>query len=236
MAAILKYLQPLTKFELRDFDDFRSLLRKFPTPKEHKEILISRFKQRGRSDRSTSDVTLYEHLRSLGLLKAVLSGPVIEKIQFSLEVFEIEEQLRLLESRRQSFRNFPAEFHRAVLRAIYDNILKLHSLADRYAVKSDWFNEYISASHKQMIEEARALFPLYNSGERRLSTETSTKSEDALIPSVYFDLQDALESAGLDRGRKELSIQLTSAFCQRSSFFSASFSPEAVRQKIQRLK
>jgi hypothetical protein len=163
----------------------------------------------------------------LKALDAVLSKSVVETIQTFLEVFEMEERLRSLDDRHFSSHGFPPEFHRSALRAIHGHILQLNKLVKRYDAANDWFKDYISACHTEMIREVRALSPLYPYGEVRLRSNTITKSQEELIRVIYSILKDALLSAGVCKGRKELSIQLTTVFCAR-------FSSEAVRKQIER--
>ena len=235
LKKILTYLQPFTRYEGIEIQEFEvpvAVHNKFPRFNDFKEILIGRLKKRPLSDRSTSGVSLFDRLQSLGALNAILSESVIEEIQSSMVMFEIDEQLRLLENRHLSSHNFSTEFHRTALRAIHGHILTFRKIAEKYEVGNEWLIEYLSACHKQMIREVRALFPLYPFGNRRLSNETTTQSADDLIPSIYNTLQNALRSSGVRRGRKELSLQLTSVFCECSAFFSGDFSADSVRNKI----
>jgi hypothetical protein len=237
LDEILRYLQPFTKYEgiaIHELKVHETVHNKFPTFDNFRKILTERFQRRRYSDRSTSNVTLFERLQSLDALDEILSKPVIEEIQTLLEVFEMEERLRSLDREHRSSRMLPAEFHRSVLRATHGHIMQLHKILQQHQVETDWLNDYISACHQQMIREVRALSPLYPFGEPKLSQDTITKSADELTPTVCDILDDALRSAGVRKGRKELALQLTAVFCSKSSFFSQGFSAEALRQKIQR--
>lgn len=232
LNQILQYLQPIPRHEgiTDEYGLPESVPRKFPPLDKFKEILIERCRN-VRFERKSSTVTLFDRLESLGLFDKVLSETVVEEIQTLLGVFLIEDRERSKDGNR-SFRNFPLEFHRATLRSIYAHVLQVQDLLKRYQVGSEWLGDYMSAIRKQMIREVRALYPTYPI--KWPPPRTLTDSADQLILQVYGVLDDILRSSGVGRGRKELSIHLTSVFCSYSEFFPYGFSSESVRKKVER--
>jgi hypothetical protein len=79
LDKILRYLKPFTRYEgiaVHEFKVPEVVHSQFPNFERFKEILTERMKKTRFSHRSTSEVTLFARLQSLGALDAVLSKVV----------------------------------------------------------------------------------------------------------------------------------------------------------------
>jgi hypothetical protein len=229
----LRYLKPYAKYKAISLHEFSlpvAIHKKFPVYEEFRKLLIARFKKLRFSERSTLPVSLHERLQSLGALDAILSRSTVEDIQMSLELFEIDEQLRANADSHLSSRGIPVEFHLGILRAIYHHIVHLERLLTRHQVGDQRLDPYLSACRAEMVRQVQAVFPLYPvKTPIRDHFGSRSESTDDLVRSVYQTIDKVLLKKGLGRGRKTLAIQLTSAFCSGSQLGSFVASKRARR-------
>lgn len=238
LDEVLRYLKPYSRFEGIELDQFpipASVHKHFPTTDKLKEYFIERCKKTPYSDRATTETSLYDRLQSLGILGAVLAGPVVEEIGWALEVFEIEERQRTLRGQHHSPHQFPEQFHRGLLYAIFRHVKQLRKHLKDFEVDERRIAPYLKAAHELMIREARALFPMYPFGGSGYRPATMERSWDDLIVSIYRIVFQAFKAAGAKRGWKELSIQLTKVVCSPSEFFQSGKIPtsEGIRTKVE---
>jgi hypothetical protein len=87
-----------------------------------------------------------------------------------------------------------------------------------------------------MVKEARALFPLYPFSKTDYTPIGRKQSWIQVVRSVYDILFSALRSYRVNRGRKEVAIQLTLVFCAPSQFFpsGSNVTAESIRKAIER--
>jgi hypothetical protein len=239
LDEVLRYLKPYSRFEGIELDQFpipASVHKHFPTTDKLKEYFVERCKKTPYSDRATTETSLYDRLQSLGVLGAILTDPIVEEIRWTLEVFEIEERQRALQGKHYSPHQFPEQFHRGLLYAIFRHVKQLRKHLKDYEVKEQRIAPYLKAAHELMIREARALFPMYPFGGSSYRPRTMERSWDDLIVSIFDIVFQALKAAGARRGRKELSIQLTKVVCSPSEFFHPGSIPTSagIRTKVER--
>src|ERR1700680_1730108 len=216
LDEVLRYLRPHTRWQAIVLH--QGPIHKFQTADQVKEHFIRLCKNTPYSERTTITLTLYDRLQSLGVLNAFLADPVVEEIGCFLEVFEMQERERTLQNSHYSFHEFPVQFHRSLLQMIFQHIKRLQKLLERYDVKEQHIAPYLNAAREQMLREIRALLPLYPFGDTDYNPETMTQSWDVMILCIYDILSEALKAAGVNRGRKELTIQLTKVVCSPSEF------------------
>lgn len=235
LDEILQYLKSFSGFEGIEIHQWPAW-NPIATVDQLKGDFIERCKNTQYSERATTELSLYDRLQSLGKLDAVLTEPVIEDIRGSLETFEVAERQRMLQGEHKSPHNFPLQFHTGLLYAIFQHVKQLRKLLQDYGVTEQRISPYLQAAHELMIREARALHPMYPFGETKYKPESRTRSWDYMIRSIYGTVSQAANSAGVGRGRTELSIQLTKIVCSPSKFFHPGSTPtaEAIRDKIKK--
>jgi hypothetical protein len=219
---------------------FTSAEAALPTVEKLRTILRQRFEQLPYPysyplSKKTRE-TFLEHLKSKGVLDAVLSDYVLEDVRTELGVLHLDYSARALIEMQLSTHQYPAAFHRSVVQAIYQNLKKIQVLIATHGVPKNWTSRYVAAANEQILREMQAIYPQFGLGEPLDLTIKTPKSKEGLIACVRELVSSAMEKAGLERGRKALADQLTSIILSAPEllFLNTQITPEGVRKDVAR--
>jgi hypothetical protein len=226
---------------------FTSAAAVLPTVEKFRTILRQRFEQLPYpcsyplSERNRK--TFLEHLQSKGVLEAVFSDHFLEDVRSELGGLYLDSSARALIEEQVSAHRPPIAFHRGVVQAIYQNLMKIRTLMATYDVPNEWTrtgstSRYFFAANEQILREMQAIYPFFPVSEPPDFASKTPGSWKGLVARIHEIVLSEMEKAGLQRGRKALADQLTSIILSPSAVspLKSETSPEAVRKYVARKK
>jgi hypothetical protein len=164
---------------------------------------------------SKSSDTFLRRVRKERILDVITTPPVlwnIRRVWFNDLYRKRETKNR---ERGVSQFGYPLMFHNKVMHAIWRHRKSIEKLAKGASIPKDWLAEYLAATQKQILKEARNYYPQFLGGFRTVSQISLTSVEVDVRLELFHALEDALKKKGIVN--HSLCHQLTALICTPSN-------------------
>jgi hypothetical protein len=160
---------------------------------------------------SKASKTFYRHVRELRLLGVLTSPPILWYIR--LVWFRDQYHQQETENRRRGVSQVghPFSFHDQVMREIWRHRQRIERLARQASVQHDWLVEYLEATQKQILKEARNYYPEFLDKFKPAKQIPLHSLEVEMRVELFRALEEAFKKKNIPN--HSLCYQLTALIC-----------------------